>query len=105
MFEGLPPADELPDLIKKRRRPLPVYTRVLAFVGGVIFILLGIIGWLLPLVTGIPFYIVGFGLLGLASGSIRKWINKADKRLPYKARLCLRPKLLREAHRKRRASR
>jgi uncharacterized membrane protein YbaN (DUF454 family) len=53
---------------------------------------LGILGWLVPIVTGIPFYIVGLGLLGLASRRVRHWINAAERHLPRRVRLLLRPR-------------
>jgi len=67
--------------------------RVLALVGGVLFMVLGVVGWLIPVVTGIPFYIIGLGLFGMGSRRARHWINKLEQHLPYKARLFLRPKL------------
>jgi len=51
---------------------------------------LGIVGWLMPVVTGIPFYIVGLVLLAKASGRTVKWINWADARLAPSRRRQLR---------------
>jgi hypothetical protein len=87
---GEQPEAELPDLLPQRRS-LPVVWRVLALIGGVLFIALGFLGWLVPIVTGIPFYVVGLGLLGLASRRARGWINTAERRLPHRLRLLLRP--------------
>jgi hypothetical protein len=87
--EEEPPPAELPDLIPERR-PLPMHWRILALAGGVLLIVLGFVGWLVPIVTGIPFYVVGLGLLGLASRRVRHWINTAERRLPLRLRLLLR---------------
>lgn len=84
---------ELPELLAERPRRLHVTWRVLALVGGVLFMVLGVVGWLIPVVTGIPFYIIGLGLFGMASRRARRWINQLEQHLPYKARLFLRPKL------------
>jgi uncharacterized membrane protein YbaN (DUF454 family) len=48
------------------------------------------VGWLLPVVTGIPFYIMGLALLGLASGRARQWINRMERALPEDLRWSLR---------------
>ena len=81
--------EELPNLLPERR-PLPLHWRMAALFGGGLFIALGVVGWLVPIVTGIPFYIVGLGLLGLASRRVRHAINVAERRLPARARLLLR---------------
>ena len=84
---------ELPELLKEREKPLHLTWRVFALAGGVVFMILGVVGWLFPIVTGIPFYILGLGLLGMGSRRVRHWINQLEQRLPYRARLFLRPKL------------
>ena len=94
---------ELPELLPEREKRLHVAWRVVALAGGIVFMILGVVGWLFPVVTGIPFYIVGLGLLGMASRRVRHWINQLDERLPTKVRLILRPKL-RKAMRARKAS-
>ena len=87
---------ELPELLAERPKRLHVTWRVLALVGGALFMLLGVLGWLIPVVTGIPFYIIGLGLFGMASRRARRWINELEQHLPTKARLFLRPKLRKE---------
>ena len=84
---------ELPELLEERERPLHPTWRVLALIGGSLCMALGVVGWLVPIVTGIPFYILGLGLLGAGSKRARHWINLLEQRLPYKTRLFLRPKL------------
>jgi len=84
---------DLPELLAERPKRLHATWRALALVGGVLFMLLGVVGWLVPVVTGIPFYIIGLGLFGMGSRRARRWINELEQHLPYKVRLFLRPKL------------
>jgi len=80
---------ELPDLLSTDiRRPL--WIRALCIAGAVVFFVLGVIGWLIPLVTGLPFYAIGLILLGMASSRAARWINRLDRRLPYAVRVKLR---------------
>jgi hypothetical protein len=82
-------AQELPDLLRTGAPP-PLWTRVLCVIGAVILFALGIVGWLIPIVTGIPFYALGLVLLGMSSQRVRKWINQAERRLPIHWRRRLR---------------
>jgi uncharacterized membrane protein YbaN (DUF454 family) len=59
-------------------------------------IVLGIVGWLLPIVTGVPFWIAGIWLLGMSSSTARHAINHLEERLPLKTRLWLRRRLHRK---------
>ena len=59
---------------------------MLCFVGAGIFFVLGIVGWLIPVLTGIPFYVAGLALLALASDSARRLINRLERRLPRRLR-------------------
>jgi hypothetical protein len=54
---------------------------------------LGIVGWLVPVVTGIPFYIAALILLGVASDRVRRAINRMERRLPERIRRKLREAL------------
>lgn len=58
--------------------------------GAGVFFLLGVLGWLVPVVTGIPFYLVGLVLLGMASDRVLGWINRLERTLPVGWRLALR---------------
>jgi uncharacterized membrane protein YbaN (DUF454 family) len=63
---------------------------VLYFTGAAVAFGLGIVGWLVPIVTGIPFYILGLVLLAKASGRTVKWINRVEAKLPPRRRRQLR---------------
>lgn len=80
---------ELPDLLSTDiKRPL--WARALCVAGAMVCFVLGVIGWLIPLVTGLPFYALGLILLGMASSRAARWINRMDRRLPYAVRVKLR---------------
>jgi uncharacterized membrane protein YbaN (DUF454 family) len=81
---------ELPDLLEPRKRRHPLWFRALCVFGAVVFFLLGIVGWLIPVVTGIPFYAVALVLLGMASDRTRRWINDLERRMPDRWRRALR---------------
>lgn len=82
--------DELPDLIDRRVHPRPVWVRVLALAGAIACFALGMVGWLIPVITGLPFYAVGLVLLAVASDRVGSWINRLERRLPRALRLRLR---------------
>jgi hypothetical protein len=88
--ESNSPGTGLDDLLATDRPPLSPGKRAACWILGWILVLCGVIGWLVPVVTGIPFYIAGFALLGLASRRMARWINALDRRLPYRARVALR---------------
>jgi hypothetical protein len=88
------PARELPDLLRPRTRKPPLWLRVVYVVGALACFVLGVLGWLVPVVTGIPFYVAGLVLLGLASERARGWINRSERQLPNAWRVGLRRALL-----------
>jgi len=90
------PTDELPDLLSEERTERGPLLRVALLVATAVLFVLAIIFWLIPVLTGIPFWILGFVTLGMASRRAARWINARERRLPRKVRLMLRPKLRRE---------
>ena len=99
-----PPAEpELPPLLTINAAPRPLVTRVALLFGAAVFFGLGIVGWLLPVVTGIPFYIVAFAMLGAASRRSARVLNRAERHLPYRWRVALR-RLTARAHKRGRHS-
>jgi len=90
------PTDELPDLLSEERTERGPLLRVALLVATAVLFVLAIIFWLIPVLTGIPFWILGFVTLGMASRRAARWINARERRLPRKLRLALRPKLRRE---------
>lgn len=49
---------------------------------GVIFVLLGLVGLVLPFLQGFLFIAIGLLLLSLYSPTIREWMDKHTKRYP-----------------------
>ncbi len=81
---------QLPDLLPEHERKHPAWLRVLYLFGALLLFLGGIVGWLIPAVTGIPFYIAGLVLLSMASERARHWINSLERRLPEPVRRAVR---------------
>jgi hypothetical protein len=84
------PDRDPPDLLREPEHHRPVWVRVLCFAGAGIFFVLGIVGWLIPVMTGIPFYVAGLALLALASDNARHFINRLERQLPRRLRWALR---------------
>ena len=86
-------ADELaplPDLIETEGARRPLWLRVVLLIGAGLFFVLGIVGWLVPVVSGVPFYLVAAVLLGMASRRGARVLNRLERKLPRRARLALR---------------
>ena len=84
----------LPDLLQLGGRR-PFWVRVAGLVGALVFFVLGVVGWLIPVVTGLPFYAVGLVLLALSSDRVGRWVNRMERRLPFRTRLAIRRVLTR----------
>ena len=84
------PDRDPPDLLRELEHHRPFWVRVLCFAGAGVFFVLGIVGWLIPVLTGIPFYVAGLALLALASDSARHLINRLERRLPRRLRWAVR---------------
>jgi hypothetical protein len=89
------PPSELPRLLRIRRDPAPWWRRALYVGGAALAFAAGIAGWVIPVLTGLPFWIAGFVLLAMASQRVRHAINAAERRLPLKWRRGLRDRLRR----------
>jgi hypothetical protein len=59
-------------------------------VGGLFFLGLGVVFWLLPVVTGIPFYVIALFLLAGVAPPARHFVNWLDRKLPRRVRELLR---------------
>jgi hypothetical protein len=70
---------------------------VLAFLGG-------LLGWLVPVVTGIPLFVVSAVFLAFASRRAVGWINALERRLPERWRRGLRRAVRKVPSRKLKAS-
>ncbi|MGH7350105.1 MAG: hypothetical protein ACREI6_08800 [Candidatus Rokuibacteriota bacterium] len=76
----------LPDLLREQSEDHPFWLRAVFLVAALICFVLGVVGWLIPVVTGIPFYVAGLVFLGLASDRTRRFINRQERRLSENTR-------------------
>ena len=90
-----PDAEVLPDLLDEQGPRRHYALRVLLLAGAVLCVALGIVGWLIPVLPGFPFYIAAAVMAGMASRRVAAFLNRQERRLPRRARLLLRPKLRR----------
>lgn len=84
--------DDLPDLLDERARPWPLPARVLCGVGGSLFLMVGTLGIVLPILPGVPFLLLAAFLLGRSSPDLRRRVNELERRLPAWFRRALRPR-------------
>jgi uncharacterized membrane protein YbaN (DUF454 family) len=84
--------DLLPDLLRCERTDHSLGWRALWIAGAVLCFAAGVVGWLVPVITGVPFYIAGLVLLAKAVPPVGHKVNAWERRLPLKWRLVLRPK-------------
>jgi len=85
----------LPDLLREPDGRHPFWLRAIFLTLALVFFVLGIVGWLIPVVTGIPFYAAGLVFLGLASDRTRRYINRMERRLSEGTRQKIRRMLAR----------
>jgi hypothetical protein len=71
----------LPDLLRAQDGRHPFWLRMIFLVAALVCFAGGVVGWLIPVVTGIPFYVAGLVFLGLASDRTRRLINRLEHRL------------------------
>lgn len=81
---------ELPEFLDPHARPWPLPLRVLAGVTGSLFLMVGFLGVVLPVLPGVPFLIVAAFLLGRSSPDLRRWVNDLDRRCPLWLRRAVR---------------
>lgn len=100
------PREERPllPLLPEGPRSRSTVTRVgLAIASGVFFVL-GVVFWLIPVVTGLPFYVLALITLSMASSRAARMLNRWERHLPYRLRRWMRL-VLRRRERKQRRSR
>jgi hypothetical protein len=84
MGRGVTPP--LPDLLRDQDGRHPFWLRIIFMVAAAVCFVLGVVGWLIPVITGIPFYAAGLVFLGLASDRTRRFINRMERRLSESTR-------------------
>lgn len=76
----------LPDLLRDQDGRHPFWLRMIFLGAALVCFAAGVVGWLIPVVTGIPFYVAGLVFLGLASDRTRRLINRLERRLAESTR-------------------
>lgn len=76
----------LPDLLRERDGRHPFWLRLVFLGAAFVCLVLGVVGWLIPVITGIPFYAAGLVFLGLASDRVRRFINRMERKLSENTR-------------------
>ena len=76
----------LPDLLREQDGRHPFWLRGIFLAAALVCFAAGVIGWLVPVITGIPFYAAGLVFLGLASDRTRRFINRLERRLAESTR-------------------
>ena len=85
-----PHHEDPPDLLRALAHHRPLWIRLAAVLGALAMFALGVVGWLIPVVTGVPFYVAGLALLAVASERARRIINRLERKLPRRTRWTLR---------------
>ncbi|MFA5840817.1 MAG: hypothetical protein WC847_00905 [Candidatus Paceibacterota bacterium] len=57
--------------------------KIIILVAGTIFILLGLLGLVLPFLQGILFLAIGFALIFFYFPDVRSWVNEHTKKYPH----------------------
>jgi len=78
------------DLLRVDERQRSVLAKSALLVAALLLFALGLIGWLVPVFTGIPFYLAGLVTLGMSSRRAARRINGWERRLPESWRRGLR---------------
>lgn len=60
----------------------PHLKRTLVIIAGILFIVVGVFGLVLPGIQGILFIVIGLLILSAYSPSIRRWLDKHTERFP-----------------------
>ena len=76
----------LPDFLREQDGRHPFWLRLCFLAAALVCFVLGVVGWLIPVITGIPFYAAGLVFLGLASDRTRRFNNRMERRLSENTR-------------------
>ena len=82
--------EELPELLPASNNRAGFIRKCVSVVCGLVLLILGIVGILLPGIPGTPAFLIGLAMVSVASDRLRRWINYRDPRLSHKWRVFLR---------------
>ncbi|MBL9148746.1 MAG: hypothetical protein JNM94_08640 [Phycisphaerae bacterium] len=83
-------AEIVDDLLPPQAHSLSLFKRVLYLVIATVLILVGIVLWLMPVLTGVPFWMAGLVFLARTSERCRNAVNWVDRKMPTRVRRALR---------------
>lgn len=67
------------------------FSKVARLCVGTALVAVGLIGWILPFIPGVPVLLVGLAMIGSASPRCRDVINHIESRMPIAIRRAIRP--------------
>ena len=67
------------------------FSKAARLCGGTALVAIGLIGWILPFIPGVPVLLVGLAVIGSASPRCRDAINCFESRMPTAIRRAIRP--------------
>ena len=85
-----PKQTEFGDLVPETWVAKSLFKRFLFLALSLLLLVMGLIGWLVPIVTGVPFFVASLVAVAMASHRGCRAINEIDRRLPLSLRRGLR---------------
>jgi len=70
------------DLLRVEEQGRSLLAKSALLLASLLLFALGVVGWLIPVLTGIPFYLAGVVTLGMSSRRIARAVNRGERRLP-----------------------
>jgi uncharacterized membrane protein HdeD (DUF308 family) len=89
--------EKLPPLIPEDVDLKPAWKKYVLLGVGILLIVVGIIFVPVPVMSGVPFWVVGALVLGVSVPPFARFVNRQEARLPARWRRKLRPRLWRKA--------
>jgi DMSO reductase anchor subunit len=83
-------ADALSDFVPTTWVAKSLTGRLLMLLLAVGLLLLGLLGWIIPLITGVPFLIASVVAVAMASHRVCRWVNFVEGKFPVRLRRGLR---------------
>lgn len=83
-------AEIVDDLLPRQAHSLSLFKRGLYLCIAILLIVLGIVFWLMPVLTGVPFWMAGLVFLARTSERCRRAVNWVDRKMPTRVRRALR---------------
>ena len=82
--------DEFSPLVQSETRGSSIIVRLSYVSIGLLLVVVGVVGWILPFVPGVPVLLVGLGMIAIVVPGGARLINRIDETLPDWLRRSLR---------------